>query len=87
MYCSVPPFHRAKLYGVPSQAIVKVWCAMGKRRLQNTAFSKPSFLNMTVLHYSVFAKESRNNSFFITLILVVLYFHTKFLKGDQHKRI
>jgi hypothetical protein len=36
IYCFVP-FHKATFYGAPSQAIVKVGCDVGKKRLQNTA--------------------------------------------------
>jgi hypothetical protein len=39
MYCFVPPFCRSKFYGVPSQAVVKFGCAMGKERLQNTGLN------------------------------------------------
>jgi hypothetical protein len=35
----VPPFCKAKFCGVPSGAVVKVGCAMGKERLWNTVLS------------------------------------------------
>jgi hypothetical protein len=35
-YCFVTPFRKAKFCGVPSRAIVKVWCAVGVKRLRNT---------------------------------------------------
>jgi hypothetical protein len=39
-YCFVPPFRKAKLYGVPSRAAVKVGYATGKKRLRNTGLDR-----------------------------------------------
>jgi hypothetical protein len=35
-YCFITPFRTVKFYGVPSGGTVKVWCAVGKKKLQNT---------------------------------------------------
>jgi hypothetical protein len=45
-YCFVPPFRKAKFCGVPSRAIVKVGCAVGRKRLRNTGLghSNTAFL-------------------------------------------
>jgi hypothetical protein len=36
VYCFVPPFCKDKFCGVPSQAIIKVRCVVGKKSLRNT---------------------------------------------------
>jgi hypothetical protein len=38
-YCFASPFRKAKFCGVPSRANVKVGCAVGKRKLRNTALN------------------------------------------------
>jgi hypothetical protein len=40
MYRLVPPLYKKKFCGVPSRAIVKVGCAVGKERLWNTALAR-----------------------------------------------
>jgi hypothetical protein len=48
-YRSVPPSRKAKFCGVPSGAIVKVWCAVGEKRLQNTGLDECAVVNASVL--------------------------------------
>jgi hypothetical protein len=57
-------------------------------------YSIPSFLNVTALHYNVFTKAVYNQTSNWLLvgkctvyIAVALYFHTKRLKEDRHKRL
>jgi hypothetical protein len=42
-YCFVPSFRKAKSCGVPSRAIVKVGCAVGKKRSRDTGLRNQKF--------------------------------------------
>jgi hypothetical protein len=53
-----------------------------------------SFLNVTVLHYNIFTKAVHNQTsnwllvgYCTSYFAVELYFHTKHLKADRHKRL
>jgi hypothetical protein len=32
-YCFIPPFSKAKFFGVPSRTVVKVGCSLGKKNV------------------------------------------------------
>jgi hypothetical protein len=62
--------------------------------LHSIPYSILSFMNVTLLHYNVFTKAVHNQTskwllvgYCTTYIAVALYFHTKRLKEEQHKRL
>jgi hypothetical protein len=64
-YCFVKPFSRAKYCGVPSEAIAKDGCAVGKKSLWNTA-SSPSHYTLYHLHVNFFLFPSRKAKSLVT---------------------
>jgi hypothetical protein len=48
-YCFVPSFRKAKSCGVPSRAIVKVGCAVGKKRSRDTGLRNQNNLYFGIL--------------------------------------
>jgi hypothetical protein len=50
MYSFVPPFLEANFCGVPSCVFDKLGCAMGEKRLRNTALDPYQNLEVSILH-------------------------------------
>jgi hypothetical protein len=45
-YFVVPPFRRAKFFGVHLRAIVNVWCSVGKDGLRNSVLDYTELTNL-----------------------------------------
>jgi hypothetical protein len=54
----VPPFREAKFCDVPSLVIIKVGCAVGKKRLRKTDIHGPLLMDFwTLVHSLIFRTE------------------------------